>query len=663
MSSDYQSENTAPTMTFASPLADGGIPNRVPADEPTFVTEKTMATEAQATMPATLGRIDQYELVRKLGGGGFGVVYLAHDTISGVDVALKTLHPLLKGNAEEMERLREKFVLVSRLSHPNIATALVLHPVREVAICDEDARNEMRISRGDPVMVMRYAPGETLAKWRRQFTDGIVPFPLVIEVGRQIAVALDYAHGERIVHRDIKPANVMVETLSTGVSKTASSQAIRIRLLDFGLAAEIRSSMSRVSCMTGETSGTRPYMAPEQWLGRKQDGRTDQYALACVLYALISGSPPFSNVFGIGDSAVIANVVQTQTPAEISGVPAHVNAAFQKALSKDPQNRFASCAAFVEALEGHSGSTFRIPWLIPRALSRKRGLLLIAVSVVAVMAFLLLRSAGRRGNSRVSDTPPVTQVSDTPPVTQVSDTPPVTQVSDTPPVTQVSDTPARQVSDTSPVLQVSDTPPIPQVSDTPPIRQVSGTPPVTQVSDTPPAPQAPDIAHVQPVHGSLTLEEKTNMVSKAIDMMRNDQAFLLVYSAKKSKSAKNAPAEGGRRPSIAMDYLRNRTRNNVSSSRELGLVARYLHDELDNTGLFDVMDDFVSEEMLDKYRDGNHVEVTAEEQVPLRVPDFWLTGELRLYTDGDSNTYFLNLELKDPVTKKVLWRSSVERRK
>ena len=157
-------------------------------DAPILPDDEPVSLPSMPTMrggdPNTLGRIDHYDLLRKLGGGGFGVVYLARDTASGVEVAIKTLHPLLKHNAEEMDLLREKFALVSRLAHPNIATALVLHPVRDINVFDETARRELKLSPGDSVMVMRYAPGVTLSKWRRQFPDGVVPPDRVLEIGR-----------------------------------------------------------------------------------------------------------------------------------------------------------------------------------------------------------------------------------------------------------------------------------------------------------------------------------------------------------------------------------------------------------------------------------------------------------------------------------------------
>ena len=330
-------------------------------DEHSLNSAPTMLAGRHAVLPNSdyPARIDQYALVRKLGGGGFGVVYLALDTVSGVEVALKTLHPLLKGNAEEMVRLREKFALVSRLTHTNIAKALVLHPVRDVVIPDESVRHELRLFPGDSVMVMDYAPGVTLSKWRKQFPDGIVPLPLVIKIARQIASALDYAHGEKIVHRDIKPANVMVETLEQGETPQSRSQTgggVRVRLLDFGLAAEIRSSMSRVSSEQGDTSGTRPYMAPEQWVGKKQDGKTDQYALACVLYELISGEPPFAGAFETGDPIIMMSAVKNEEPDEIDDVPPSVNEALHHALAKNPKERFDSCSVFVKALEGQEGA-------------------------------------------------------------------------------------------------------------------------------------------------------------------------------------------------------------------------------------------------------------------------------------------------------------------
>ena len=310
---------------------------------------------ADSSGEPALGRIDQYDLLRKLGGGGFGVVYLARDTVSGVRVALKTLHPLLKTNPEEMEALREKFALVARLTHQNVAKALVLHPCRMIDVWDETAKRELRLSSGDFVMVMDFAPGVTLTQWRRQFPGGRVPLSLALDVARQIAAALDYAHGEKIVHRDVKPGNVMVETVAApprpsdhGRARSPSAPTLRVRLLDFGLAAEIRSSMSRVSTETGDTSGTRPYMAPEQWLGRKQDGRTDQYALACVLYEMLSGAPPFAGVFETGDPVIMRTAVTTDPPEEIEGCDPAVNAALLRALAKDPKERFGSCSEFVE---------------------------------------------------------------------------------------------------------------------------------------------------------------------------------------------------------------------------------------------------------------------------------------------------------------------------
>ncbi|MBR4615315.1 MAG: serine/threonine protein kinase, partial [Kiritimatiellae bacterium] len=387
------------------PTTAGGVrPLRADIDEPSGTT-----VVGQGIPGAPLGQIDQYQLVRKLGGGGFGVVYLARDTVSGVDVALKTLHPLLKSNPEEMEALRAKFALVSRLSHTNIASPLVLHPVQRIAITDDGVRNELRLSPGDFIMVMRYAPGVTLSKWRRQFLGGIVPLDQALEVVRQVASALDYAHGEKIVHRDIKPANIMIETLGNGESHTEAQRhredgaKLRVRILDFGLAAEIRSSMSRISTETGDTSGTRPYMAPEQWLGRKQDGRTDQYALACVAYELLSGAPPFAGAFETGDLGIMANAVTNTLPEEIEDVPAQVNAALFKALSKNQSDRFSNCSAFAEALGSQGGET--ISASEPRPLPRSRvwpWVAALAAAAVAAGVFLVQNSKSPRGGSRTA---------------------------------------------------------------------------------------------------------------------------------------------------------------------------------------------------------------------------------------------------------------------
>ena len=287
---------------------------------------------------SALGRIDQYELVRELGGGGFGTVYLAKDTVAGIEVAVKGLPPVIKSNAEEIERIRENFALVSRLHHPYIAAALHLQLARDVRYNDEAAREKLRVMPGDTLMVMEYAPGVTLSKWRRQFPGRKVPLEQAVQLVWQIAQALDYAHEQHILHRDVKPSNIMVETKPDG--------EVVARLLDFGLAAEIRSSVSRVSQEVRDTSGTRPYMAPEQWAGRKQGPATDQYALAALLCELLTGEVPFASVFETGDPVVMMTAVCNRDVELPAGCPRQ--AALRRALAKDPARRFASCMEFVE---------------------------------------------------------------------------------------------------------------------------------------------------------------------------------------------------------------------------------------------------------------------------------------------------------------------------
>ncbi|MBO5774987.1 MAG: protein kinase, partial [Kiritimatiellae bacterium] len=282
--------------------------------------------------------------IRELGGGGFGCVYLARDTVAGIEVAVKGLPPLVRLNKEELENVRKNFALVSRLHHPNIAAALTLHPVAQAIYDDKSDAEKLRVFSGDTLVVMQYAPGVTLSQWRKQFPDGKVPLDKALEITRQIASALDYAHKEKILHRDIKPANVMIETGADG--------SLTARVLDFGLAAEIRSSMSRVSQSITDTSGTRPYMAPEQWLGEKQGFETDQYSLAVLFYELITGEVPFASVFDTGDPVLMMNVVGNREFNPSSELSKPIRLALAKALSKKREDRFDSCIEFVDALVG-----------------------------------------------------------------------------------------------------------------------------------------------------------------------------------------------------------------------------------------------------------------------------------------------------------------------
>jgi len=270
----------------------------------------------------------RYQVLGDLGQGGMGIVYRCRDEVGGIEVALKSLPPELSHNRGEMEEVRENFQLVCQLAHPNIATVRTL---------EKDAAN------GNYYLILELVEGVDLRKWRKQ-KGGAVTLEQALPVLRQVAAALDYAHSRKIIHRDIKPSNVMVATDGTA------------KVLDFGLAAQIQSSLSRVSQVHFSTSGTGPYMAPEQWRGLRQDAATDQYALAVLAYELLSGHLPFES----SEATVLQQAVLNTAPEQPEGLSAAIWTALQRGLAKNRADRYASCAALVEALgssRGHEAQT------------------------------------------------------------------------------------------------------------------------------------------------------------------------------------------------------------------------------------------------------------------------------------------------------------------
>lgn len=204
-----------------------------------------------------------YRLLEKIGEGGMGVVWKAHDQHLDRDVAIKVLSPGTHLDAVSRQRFRQEARLLARLSHPGVAT-----------IFDFAVQGDVDF------LVMEFVPGGTL---QQRLYGGPLPITDVLRIGAEIADALEDAHRMGFVHRDVKPGNVALT--DTGKPK----------LLDFGLARLLRQAQD-VTAMTqsGAIVGSLPYMAPEQLLGEADDARTDVYALGATLFELTAGRRPFS---------------------------------------------------------------------------------------------------------------------------------------------------------------------------------------------------------------------------------------------------------------------------------------------------------------------------------------------------------------------------------
>jgi eukaryotic-like serine/threonine-protein kinase len=263
------------------------------------------------------GLADRYRLERELGRGGMATVYLAHDLRHDRKVALKVLQPELAATLGP-ERFQREIRTTARLQHPHILTVL-----------------DSGEAAGQLWYTMPFVRGESLRD--RLQREGQLPVDMAVDLACQVALALDYAHHEGVVHRDLKPENIL---LSDGQALVA----------DFGIAKALSAAGEAQLTGTGMAVGTPAYMSPEQAGGGQVDGRSDLYALGCVVYEMLAGEPPFS---GSTPQAVIAKrvlepVPHVRTLRESVSVP--IEQALLRALAKTPADRFATVGEFARAL-------------------------------------------------------------------------------------------------------------------------------------------------------------------------------------------------------------------------------------------------------------------------------------------------------------------------
>jgi serine/threonine-protein kinase len=270
-----------------------------------------------------------YTILRRLGAGGMGEVYLAqHPRLPRRD-ALKILPRGLTSNLEFRQRFNREADLAGSLYNEHI-----------VGIHD---RGEFH---GQLWLSMDYVEGTDGARLLHDHYPAGMPLPDVVQIVAAVADALDYAHSRGLLHRDVKPANILL-----GDPKPRR----RILLADFGIARQL-DEVSGLTA-TGMLMGTAAYCAPEQLQGSDLDGRVDQYALGCTAFQLLTGGAPFHNA---NPAVVISQHLSTPPPLLSARRPelAHLDAVIARALAKDRSARFATCAEFAAALGTPPGALF-----------------------------------------------------------------------------------------------------------------------------------------------------------------------------------------------------------------------------------------------------------------------------------------------------------------
>ncbi|MBH0201494.1 MAG: serine/threonine protein kinase [Nitrospira sp.] len=288
--------------------------------------EESSASEAAAPIlaiqsgpPATLGRYKVLKVLKELGRGSMGVIYLGKDPTIQRFVAIKTMRLDEIDDHDKLQEVKARFFReaesTGRLSHPNIVTIF-------------DAGEEDDLG----YIAMEMLQGTTLKQWSRK--PNLLPLEKMIPILASVADAMDYAHQQGVVHRDIKPANIMLTT--DGV----------VNIMDFGIAKMASSSKTQTNIVLG----TPTYMSPEQISGKKVDGRSDIFSLGVVMFELLTGRPPFlaDNV-----SALLFAIAHTPHPSVKAirpNLPPIVKEVLDRALQKDPVYRYRYAGEFAMEL-------------------------------------------------------------------------------------------------------------------------------------------------------------------------------------------------------------------------------------------------------------------------------------------------------------------------
>ncbi len=312
----------------------------------------------------TTALADRYRVARELGHGGMATVYLAEDLKHHRQVAVKVLRAELAA-ALGPERFLREIEIAAQLHHPHI---LPLYDSGEAA--------------GFLYYVMPYVEGESLRD--RLTREKQLPLDDALQIAREVADALSYAHSHDVVHRDIKPENILLE----------SGHAV---VADFGIARAITAAGGAKLTETGIALGTPAYMSPEQAAGSKElDGRSDLYSLGCVLYEMLGGQPPFT---GPTVESIVHQHLAAEPPAITRirpAVPAHIAGVLARALAKTPADRFSPAAQFADALRPvavatPSAATSGAPTLAADPVRSTAAFSAVAALVLAVVYLLVLQ--------------------------------------------------------------------------------------------------------------------------------------------------------------------------------------------------------------------------------------------------------------------------------